>query len=94
MPLCQTAVKQGTTLDNLVPGNAEILCIRVQSGGANSRRYLWRWRHLLSAPDKCDIDTVLLILRFVVEAELGIRSDDSNLAHVAQHLGPVVLPVA
>ncbi len=55
--------------------------------------HLWWRRHLLSAPDKGDVDAVLLILCFIVKAELGIRSDDSNLAHVAQHLGSVVLPV-
>ncbi len=55
--------------------------------------HLWWRRHLLSPSDKGDIDAVPLILCFVVKAELGIRSDDSNLARVAQHLGSVVLPV-
>ena len=60
----------------------------------NQPACLWGWWHLVSPPNKGDVDTVLVILSFVLESELSIWGDDSNLAHVSQHLGSVVLPVS
>lgn len=57
------------------------------------RACLGRWGHLVSPPHKGDIKTVLGVFSLVVEGEACIGGDDRNLAHVAQHLGPVVLPV-
>ena len=55
---------------------------------------LWDSWHRVCPPDKVDADTVLFLGCLVLESELCVRRDDSNLAQVFQNLGAVVLPVA
>lgn len=61
--------------------------------GCELEACLGRRGHLVSPPHKGDINAVLVIFSFVVKPELGIWGDNRNLAHVAQHFSPVVLPV-
>ena len=57
------------------------------------RSHLWWLGHFVSPPREDNVQTVLLLYRLVLEMELGIRSDHSNLPQVLQDLASIVLPV-
>lgn len=65
-----------------------------QREGTLLKACLWHSGHFVCASNEVDADIVLLLSCLVLEAELGIGGDDSDLAEILQDLGAVVLPVS